>query len=44
MQLMLLMDVKDWLIVATVLGLHRISALAPANPKSGHFSQIRPNF
>ena len=28
------------------LGLHRISALAPANPKSGHFSQIRlrPNF
>jgi len=28
------------------LGLHRISAPAPANPKSSHFSQIRfrPNF
>ena len=26
------------------LGLHRISASASANPKFGHFSQIRPNF
>jgi len=26
-----------------LLGLHRISALASAKPKFGHFSQIRPN-
>jgi len=29
-------------LVRLKVGLHRISALAAANPKSGHFSQIRP--